>query len=102
LIEESFVAVEQRFEETREKQRVFLDLRYGAKSWERRRAVIAKLEVTAQGRNPRFVVTNLNGNAQTLYDQVYLRNTRRIQFLLSSAFPYPLLFRTVAERLVPG
>jgi len=71
LIEESFVAVEQRFEETREKQRVFLDLRYGANSWERRRAVIAKLEVTAQGRNPRFVVTNLNGDTQTLYDQVY-------------------------------
>ncbi len=178
LIEASFVAVEQRFEETQEKQRVFLDLRYGAKSWGRRRAVIAKLEVTAQGRNPRFVVTHLNGNARTLYDQVYcargemesrikeqqlglfadrtsahhwwtnqfrlllsglayvlmesirrlalydtelaraqmgtlrlkllkigaivLRNTRRVRFLLSSAFPYPHLFYTVAERLVPG
>ena len=33
MIEESFVDVEQRFEETKEKQRVFLDLRYGAKSW---------------------------------------------------------------------
>jgi hypothetical protein len=71
LIEESFVAVEQRFEETREKQRVFLDLRYGAKLWGRCRAVIAKLEVTGQGRNPRFVVTHLSGDAQTLYDQVY-------------------------------
>ncbi len=71
MIEESFVDVEQRFEETREKQRVFLDLRYGAKSWGRQRAVIAKLEVTAQGRNPRFIVTNLNGDARQLYDKVY-------------------------------
>ena len=71
MIEESFVDVEQRFEETKEKQRVFLDLRYGAKSLGRQRAVIAKLEVTAQGRNPRFIVTNLNGDAQQLYDKVY-------------------------------
>ena len=71
MIEESFVDVEQRFEETKEKQRVFLDLRYGAKSWGRQRAVIAKFEVTAQGRNPRFIVTNLNGDAQQLYDKVY-------------------------------
>ena len=33
----------------------------------RRRAVIAKLEVTTQGRNPRFIVTNLNGDAQQVY-----------------------------------
>ena len=33
--------------------------------------MIAKLEVTTQGRNPRFIVTNLNGDAQQLYDQVY-------------------------------
>ena len=50
---------------------LIVDLRYSAKSWGRRRAVIAKLEVTTQGRNPRFIVTNLNGNAQQLYDQVY-------------------------------
>ena len=71
LIEDDFVVVEKRFEATGEKQREFLDLRYGARTWRRRRAVIAKLEITAQGRNPRFVVTNLNGDAQTLYDQVY-------------------------------
>ena len=178
LIEADFVEVEQRFQATGEKQRHFLDLRYGAKSWGRLRGVIAKLEVTVQGRNPRFVVTNLNGDAQQLYDQIYcargemenrikeqqlglfadrtsahhwwtnqfrlllsslayvlmesirrlalhdtelahaqvgtlrlkllkigaiiLRNTRRVQFLLSSAFPYQRLFCTVAERLAPG
>jgi len=33
--------------------------------------VIAKLEITAQGRNPRFIVTNLNGDAQRLYGKAY-------------------------------
>ena len=178
LVEEDFAHVEQRFNETGEKQRQFLDLRYGAKSWRCRRAVIAKLEITAKGRNPRFIVTNLNGDAQTLYDRIYcargdmenrikeqqlglfadrtsahhwwanqfrlllsslayvlmealrrlalrdtelanaqvgtirlkllkigavvLRNTRRIRFLLSSAYPYQTLFQTVVERLSPG
>ena len=179
LIKADFAKVEQRFQATGEKQRHFIDLRYSAKSWGRCRAVIAKREVTMQGRNPRFIVTNLNGNAQQLYDQVYcardemenrikeqqlglfadrtsahqwwtnqfrlllsslaayvlmetirrlalhdtepahaqvgtlrlkllkigaiiLRNTRRIRFLLSSAFPYQNLFYSAAKRLVPG
>ena len=67
LIEADFAKVEQRFQATGEKQRHFIDLRYSAKSWERRRAVIAKLEITTQGRNPRFIVTNLNGDAQQVY-----------------------------------
>ena len=71
LIEADFAKVEQRFQATGERQRHFIDLRYSTKSWGRRRAVIAKLEVTTQGRNPRFIVTNLNGDAQQLYDQVY-------------------------------
>ena len=71
LIKADFAKVEQRFQATGEKQRHFIDLRYSAKSWGRRRAVIAKLEVTTQGRNPRFIVINLNGDAQQLYDQVY-------------------------------
>ena len=32
-----------------------------------REAVVAKLEITTQGRNPRFIVTNLNGDAQQVY-----------------------------------
>ena len=39
LIEADFAKVEQRFQATGEKQRHFIDLRYSAKSWERRRAV---------------------------------------------------------------
>ena len=73
LIEADFAKVDQRFQATGEKQRHFIDLRYSAKSRGRRRAVIAKLEITTQGRNPRFIVTNLNGDAQQLYDQPVAR-----------------------------
>jgi hypothetical protein len=51
--------------------RWFTEFRYAASSWERERRVIAKLEVTALGRNPRYIVTNLKGEAQRLYDRLY-------------------------------
>jgi hypothetical protein len=56
---------------TREKIRLFIDLDYAAGTWDKTRRVMAKAEHTAQGSNPRFVVTNLEGDAQTLYDEVY-------------------------------
>lgn len=56
---------------TKEKGRLFTDLEYAAGSWDQSRRVIAKAEHTAQGSNPRFVVTNLEGEAQALYDETY-------------------------------
>ena len=56
---------------TKEKVRLFSDLDYAAQTWDKTRRVIAKAEHTAQGGNPRFVVTNLEGDAQALYDEVY-------------------------------
>ena len=56
---------------TKEKQRLFADLHYAAASWDKERRVILKAEHTAQGSNPRYVVTNLAGDAQTLYDELY-------------------------------
>ena len=58
-------------EQTQEKQRLFGRVAYAAQSWDRERPVILKAEQTNQGSNPRFVVTNLEGEAQALYDQVY-------------------------------
>ena len=160
------------------KVRWFTDIQYAAGSWDRKRRVIAKLEHSGKGSNPRYVVTNLNGDGKTLYDKLYcargemenrikeqqldlfadrtschrwwpnqfrlllsslaymlleairrlalkgtalanayvgtlrlkllkvgaviLRNTRRIRFLLSSAYPYQRLFFHVAARLAPG
>lgn len=56
---------------TGEKQRCFGWYWYRAKSWKVMRRVIAKAEVSAQGENPRYVVTSLDGHPQTLYDDVY-------------------------------
>ncbi len=163
------------FEATGEKQRLFDDIVYAAGTWDKKRRVIVKAEHASKGSNPRFVVTNLVGEAQQLYDKVYclrgdmenrikeqqlnlfsdrtschrwwpnqfrlllsglayvlleairrlaltstelaraqcgsirlkllkigavvLRNTRRVQLLLSSSYPYQELFFKVATRL---
>lgn len=42
-----------------------------APPWDRARRVIVKAEHSAQGANPRFVVTSLQGDPQTPYDKVY-------------------------------
>lgn len=59
------------FVATGSKVRWFTDIHYGARSWNRPRRVIAKIEHSTHGANPRYVVTNLNGEAQFLYDKVY-------------------------------
>ncbi len=59
------------FAATGSKVRWFTELQYAAKSWDRARRVIAKIEYSEHGVNPRYVVTNLKGDAQHLYDKVY-------------------------------
>jgi hypothetical protein len=56
---------------SQQKQRLFADLRSAAASWDKERRVILKAEHTGQGANPRYVVTNLEGDAQRLYDELY-------------------------------
>jgi hypothetical protein len=53
------------------KQRWIGEFMYAARSWERQRRVIARLEHDERGANPRFVVTSLQGDAQALYEQLY-------------------------------
>lgn len=165
----------EKYVETQQKQRLFGGLSYGAKSWGKLRRVIVKAEYNSLGPNTRYVVTNLPGDDQELYDHIYchrgemenrikeqqldlfadrtscsrwwpnqfrlllsslayvlmeairrlgliatvfknatsqtirlkllkigaviLRNTRRVRFLLSSAYPYKELFGKVKERL---
>ena len=59
------------YEETGEKQRLFGWVEYGAHSWDRERRVIVKAEHSSMGSNPRYVVTNLEGDPGELYDRVY-------------------------------
>jgi hypothetical protein len=159
------------------KVRWFTEFQYAASSWNRKRRIIAKIEHTEKGINPRYVVTNLEGRPQEIYDKLYcargdmenrikenqldlfadrtschhwwpnqfrlllsslayillesirrlalkgtalahayvgtlrrkllkigaviLRNTRRVRFLLSSAYPDQQLFWVVAAKLHP-
>jgi hypothetical protein len=59
------------FNRTGQKQRLFTAFDYAAGSWRRVRRVIAKAEHTAQGANPRFIVTNIVGDARQIYDRRY-------------------------------
>lgn len=59
------------FQSQQQKQRLFGEVKYAADTWDKERRVLVKAEHTDQGSNPRFVVTNLEGEAQALYDAVY-------------------------------
>jgi hypothetical protein len=59
------------FGRTAEPQRIFGSFSYAAASWDRPRRVIVKAEHNAQGANPRFVVANVPGDPQELYEDVY-------------------------------
>ena len=59
------------YERSRAKQRLVGEFDYAAQSWPHERRVITRLEWGEQGCNPRFVVTNLGGDAQALYDGLY-------------------------------
>ena len=58
---------------TGEPVRNFHEFQYAADSWPHERRVILKAEVTAQGPNPRFIVTNMERAPQALYDDLYAR-----------------------------
>lgn len=52
-------------------QRLFGEFHYAAATWDRQRRVIVKAEHGSQGDNPRFIVSNLPGNARGLYETLY-------------------------------
>ena len=64
-------AMKDAFEQTGLKQREVGEFVYAAQSWVRERRVITRLEYGTQGNNPRYVVTNLTGDAKELYDDLY-------------------------------
>ncbi len=59
------------FEAKGEKQRLFGEFAYAAGTWKRTCRVIARIEHGPKGANPRYVVTNLDGEAQDLYETLY-------------------------------
>ena len=77
------------------KQRLFGEMQYGARSWDTARRVIVKAEHGARGGNPRFVVTNLTGDARRIYDKIYCV---RSQMEKSQTYCPPSLFSVPPER----
>ena len=57
------------FAESGAKQRRFAELSYGARSWDRERRAIARIEHGPRGANPRFVVTNPAGDGRDLHER---------------------------------
>jgi DDE family transposase len=56
-------------------------LRYGAKSWDEPRRVVARLEATRLGLDIRYVVTSLMGAAGHLYETVYCARGQAENFI---------------------
>jgi hypothetical protein len=68
MIEDLLETAHGQYEETQQKQRLFTEGNYQAKSWEKERRVIMKAEWLPQGPNSRFVVTNLCLETQQVYE----------------------------------
>ena len=65
------LAMKDEFAHSGTKQREVGEFLYAAETWAKERRVITRLEYGEQGNNPRYVVTNLTGEAQALYDDLY-------------------------------
>jgi hypothetical protein len=61
------------FLQSGKKQKLFDETQYAAKTWDKARRVIIKAEHLEKGSNPRFVVTNLSGVSEQLYQQYCAR-----------------------------
>lgn len=68
LAEPHLAAARAEFAATGEKVRNLHEGHYAADSWPHERRVLIKAEVSAQGDNPRYVVTSLGGDPLLLYD----------------------------------
>ena len=64
-------AAEAEYQRTPQKVRNFHEFHYAARTWDHQRRVIVKAERLEQGPNVRFVLTNLDAPAATIYDKRY-------------------------------
>jgi Transposase DDE domain group 1 len=71
LSETLMASAENAFKQTGQKQRLFGEFSYAAGTWDKQRRVIARIEHTDKGENPRFITTSLAGEGQQLYEQTY-------------------------------
>lgn len=62
---------QEKFQQTKQKQCIFGEFEYAAVTWDKEHRVIIEAEHLQQGSNTRFIVTNLCGDPQHLYDDIY-------------------------------
>ncbi len=77
------------FEISGEKQQLFTDFYYCAKSWNKQRRIIGKAEYNHKGDNKRFIITTLSESSEMVYKNVYcprgnMENKIKEQFELFS------------------
>ena len=63
------------------KQRLFGEFAYAAGTWNAERRVIARIEHGPKGANPRYIVTNLEGDAQDLYADIPHMPSKFVEFV---------------------
>jgi len=63
--------VAERYRASGDKERLIGEFTYAARSWNRERRVIARLEHGPLGSDARFIVTSLAGDAAQLYERLY-------------------------------
>lgn len=63
----------EKFKQTGVKQKLFGEVKYAAETWERERRVIVKAEHLPKGANPRYVVTNIDGDPSEIYKKYCTR-----------------------------
>ena len=101
-VEYAQLAMKDQYEQSSAKQRWVGEFSYAAQSWSHERRVITRLEWGAQGHNPRFIVTNLHGDASVLYDEVYCQRGEagRAGHLppgVAEVTPQPVHYSTLSE-----
>lgn len=62
---------ERKYKKKGSKVRLFCSFKYRAGSWFRKRRVVARIDHCADGKNPRYVVTNLTEGKRTIYEDLY-------------------------------
>jgi hypothetical protein len=65
----------------KDKRRAFTAFRYGAKSWDKERRFVARIEATPEGLDVRYVVTSLKAVARHLYETVYCARGKAENFI---------------------
>ena len=93
LNEKNLQSAREEYKQTKMKVRIFDSTDYCASSWNKKRRVIMKTEVSVEGENQRFVVTNLTESAEEVYDFYAMRGEVENQMIKE------LKLDTMADRL---